>query len=63
MVTKFNANGWVELIAGFRSPQGRFQIVRIMPQDKGEPSCRVKGENEAFERIARESELRHPGEI
>ena len=34
-----------------------------MPHDKGEPSYRVKGEHEAFERIARESELRRPGEI
>lgn len=63
MNTKFNADGLVEFVAGFRSPQGRFRIVRIMPDDKGEPSYRVKGEHEAFERIARESELRRPGEI
>lgn len=63
MNTKFSANGWVEYVGGFRSPRGRFQILRIMPVDKGEPSYRVKGENEAFERIARESELRPFGEI
>lgn len=61
MDTKFDTNGWVEFVAGFRSPQGRFRIVRIMPKDRGEPSYRVKGEHEAFERIARESELRRAG--
>ena len=58
MDTKFAANGWVEFVAGFRTPPGRFQIVRVLPRDKEEPSYRVKGEREAFERVARESELR-----
>ena len=58
MDTKFAANGWVEFVAGFRTPPGRFQIVRVLPPDRDEPRYRVKGEREAFERVARESELR-----
>ena len=61
MSAKFKVDGWVEFITGFRSPAGRFRIVRELPPDKGEPSYRVKGENEAFERVARESELRRFG--
>lgn len=58
MNKKFDVDGWVEFAAGFRSPPGRFRIVRELPSDSGEPSYRIKGENEAFERVARESELR-----
>ncbi|MFG1300063.1 hypothetical protein V5F49_09730 [Xanthobacter sp. V3C-3] len=58
MDTKFETNGWVEFIAGFRSPTGRFQIVRVLPSDTDEPSYRLKGEREAFERVARQSQLR-----
>jgi len=58
MDTKFEANGWVEFVTGFRTPPGRFQIVRVLPPDTDEPSYRLKGEREAFERVARESELR-----
>jgi len=58
MSAKFKVDGWVEFAAGFRSPAGRFRIVRELPPDRGEPSYRVKGESEAFERVARESELR-----
>ncbi|WP_133866796.1 hypothetical protein [Azorhizobium sp. AG788] len=58
MSAKFSVDLWVEFIAGFRAPPGRFQILRQLPPDRGEPSYRVKGEKEAFERVARESELR-----
>lgn len=61
MSAKFKVDGWVEFITGFRSPPGRFRIVRELPPDNGEPSYRVKGEHEAFERVARESELRRLG--
>lgn len=61
MSMKFKVDGLVEFVAGFRSPPGRFRIVREMPSDRGEPSYRVKGEKEAFERVARESELRRLG--
>jgi len=61
MNAKFKVDGWVEFVMGFRSPAGRFRIVRELPPDKGEPSYRVKGENVAFERVARESELRRFG--
>lgn len=61
MSTRFKIDGWVEFVSGFRSPPGRFRIVREMPADGDEPSYRVKGEKEAFERVARESELRRHG--
>lgn len=61
MSAKFKVDGWVEFVTGFRSPPGRFRIVRELPPEKGEPSYRVKGEKEAFERVARESELRRAG--
>lgn len=63
MNPKFDTYGWVEFIVGIRSPRGRFQIVRVMPSEQGEPKYRVKGEKEAFERIASESELRPWSEI
>lgn len=59
MSARFNVNGWVEFVVGFLAPPGRFRIVRVLPPDKGEPSYRLKGEHEAFERVARDSELRH----
>ncbi|MGR7997870.1 hypothetical protein [Xanthobacter sp. ZOL 2024] len=58
MSAKFKSGGWVEFVTGFRSPSGRFRIVSELPSDRGEPSYRIKGESEAFERVARESELR-----
>ncbi|MBB6307833.1 hypothetical protein [Xanthobacter tagetidis] len=61
MSTKFEIDGWVEFVAGFRAPAGRFRILRALPADRGEPSYRVKGERETFERVARESELRSLG--
>lgn len=61
MSTKFKVGGWVEFVTGFRSPTGRFRIVSELPVDRDEPSYRVKGESEAFERVARESELRRLG--
>lgn len=63
MNAKFDTHGWVEFIVGIRSPRGRFQVVRVMPSDQGEPKYRVKGEKEAFERIASESELRRWSEM
>jgi len=59
MSTRFDVNCWVEFVVSLRAPPGRFRIVRILPPDRGEPSYRVKGDHEAFERVARDSELRH----
>ena len=40
------------------APSGRqYEIVRLVPADSGELRYRVKSKSEAFERIARESEL------
>ncbi|WP_234052400.1 MULTISPECIES: hypothetical protein [unclassified Xanthobacter] len=58
MDAKFESGGWVEFVTGFQSPRGRFRIVRPLPVDQGEPTYRVKGEGETFERVARESQLR-----
>ncbi|MFG1344909.1 hypothetical protein V5F59_08440 [Xanthobacter autotrophicus DSM 431] len=58
MKAKFKPDNWVEFAEGFRAPPGRFRILRELPPDRGEPSYRIKGEREEFERVARESELR-----
>lgn len=58
MQAKFKVDTKVEFVGGFRSPLGRFRVVRQMPADTGETSYRVKSETEAFERVARESQLR-----
>lgn len=61
MVAKFKIDDRVEFVIGFRSPPGQFRIIRELPADRSEPSYRVKGERETFERVARESELRRFG--
>jgi hypothetical protein len=39
-------------------PSGRhYEIVRLLPADGGELQYRVKSKSEAFERVAKESEL------
>ncbi|MEP9352190.1 hypothetical protein ABLE93_01185 [Xanthobacter sp. KR7-65] len=58
MQAKYKLNAQVEFVVGFRSPPGRFRVIRELPPERGEPSYRVKSEQEAFERVARESELR-----
>jgi len=58
MQAKFKIDSKVEFVGGFRAPPGRFRVIRQMPADSGETSYRVKSETEAFERVARESQLR-----
>jgi len=58
MREKFKVDARVQFISGFRPPTGFFRIVRLLPPIEGEPCYRVKGDHEAFERVARESELR-----
>ncbi|WP_127091597.1 hypothetical protein [Aquabacter cavernae] len=58
MSAKFKIDGRVEFVAGFGSPPGQFRIIRELPSERDEPSYRLKGEHEAFERVARESQLR-----
>jgi len=42
-----------------RGASGTFQIVRLMPSDGGEHQYRIKSLDEAFERVAKESQLDH----
>lgn len=54
----------MHLLNDLRSPktqtEGLYTIVRIMPEDGGEASYRIKHEAEAFERIVTESQLAEP---
>lgn len=58
MTTKLKINSSIEFISGFRSPPGRFRILGERPSETGEITYRVKGENEAFERIALHADIR-----
>lgn len=61
MDTKFKSDDWVEFVAGFRAPAGRFRVIREQPTENDELTYRIKGETEAFERIAHASQLRALG--
>lgn len=60
MTTKFHIGQAVDFTPGKGSLQGslrEYKIVRLMPREHGEQQYRIKSAAEAFERIARESEL------
>ena len=38
-------------------PGGAYEVIRHLPETGGEPEYRIKSANEAYERVARESEL------
>jgi hypothetical protein len=38
-------------------PGGAYEVVRQLPETGGEREYRIKSANEAYERVARESEL------
>jgi hypothetical protein len=40
--------------------EGLYTVVRVMPEDSGEPCYRIKHDLEAFERIVTESQLADP---
>ena len=39
------------------SPGGAYEVIRHLPETGGEREYRIKSANEAYERVARESEL------
>jgi hypothetical protein len=39
-------------------PPGAYEIVRVVPSERGEPRYRVRSVHEAHERVAWEHELR-----
>lgn len=36
---------------------GTYEVVRLLPSEGGEPQYRIKSEQEAYERVAREDQL------
>jgi len=57
---KFRVGQMVDLIqarAGIPALVRAYKILRVLPQEGGEPLYRIKTIREAFERIAKESEL------
>ncbi|WP_024280942.1 hypothetical protein [Xanthobacter sp. 126] len=58
MSRKYAIDQIVEFAGDFLSPTGLYRIIRALPADGGEPSYKVKGQRELFERVARESQLR-----
>ena len=42
---------------GHMAANGTYQIVKLLPSDGDEHQYRIKSSNEAFERVARESQL------
>ena len=58
---KYMPGQTVRYIAGplNRGAAGSFQIVRLLPFDGDEHQYRIKSLDEAFERVAKESQLDH----
>ena len=57
---KFKVGQMVDLISshvGLPASVRAYKILRLLPQEGGEPLYRIKTIAEAFERIAKESEL------
>ena len=48
-----------KIVAGHQSElaRGRFEVIRQLPETGGEHEYRIKSANEAYEHVARESEL------
>lgn len=42
---------------GHMAPDGTYRIVKLLPSDGSEHQYRIKSASEAFERVARESQL------
>jgi hypothetical protein len=61
---KFTIGQTVRYIAGplnRASAEGSFQIVKLLPPDGDEHQYRIKNTEEAFERVAKESQLDRHG--
>lgn len=46
-------------VLGRGSAAGSYRVVRLLPPDGGDYQYRIKSTNEAFERVAKESQLEH----
>jgi len=44
---------------GHMAANSSYQIVRLLPSDGADYQYRIKNHNEAFERVAKESQLEH----
>lgn len=58
---KFKIGQMVEfqpLRSGLPASSRDYKIVRLQPLEAGDPLYRIKSSNEAFERIAKETELK-----
>ncbi len=61
---KFTIGQTVRYIAGplnRASAEGSFQIVKLLPPDGDEHQYRIRNTEEAFERVAKESQLDRHG--
>jgi hypothetical protein len=54
---RFALRDRVRLTGGIQRRSGVFEIVRILPAERGEYLYRIKSVDEAFERVAAEHEL------
>jgi len=59
MLHKFKIDQKVEFSPprGFYSPPGAYRVTKLLPERAGEFEYSIKHSQEAYERIARESEL------
>ena len=46
-------------LTGHMAANSTYQVVRLLPSDGADYQYRIKNPNEAFERVARESQLDH----
>lgn len=56
---KFKVNKTIEFLGSYSRPKplGRFQVVRMMPTERGILQCRVKSLTDGHERVGTESDL------
>jgi hypothetical protein len=60
MTPKFRSGQTVHLSRSFTAtsaPGGNYKVVRLLPDNGGEPQYRIKSEREPYERVAKESEM------
>jgi hypothetical protein len=57
---KFHVGQLVQLIPSINRnvPRGSYELIRKLPESRGEFECRIKSMNEPHDRVVQESELR-----
>lgn len=61
-VHKFKVGQLVEFMpmrSGMPASSRDYKIIRLQPSEDGNPMYRIKSTTEAFERVAKELELKH----